>query len=214
MSHAFLAHNNRITNPAALKIACERLGLRIETAAQAQARKGLPYTPKSKEHPACGQYDSYRTVHGRWVGDYPTPPGMHPAEVSFNADFVISLSPDKLAELRTARKVYTDKPWEVGIVWLDEQDFVDPVSKETVHITAGYYPVHDFWAGGQGIEEVVGKTKSTYVNGKQQITESHGLLMQMYRMVQMELAAQAVGDEVERVKLPDGSYVDRKKQRV
>lgn len=221
MSHAYLAHRCIIRNPLAVRMACEQIktpkgvrALRIETAEEVCKRKGIPYKPKSKEHPACGVYRSYRTDNGRWVGDYPSPPGMKPEEVSFNADFVISLTPEAEKELNRP------DAYEIGLVWVDEQHAVDPVTEQPVHIQAGWYPVHDFWQQGRGIESIVGQTKANYErvtqksDGKtitrQVVSESHGKLMQMVRQMEELLAVKETADEYHRIELPDGSVVTRK----
>lgn len=222
MSHAYLAHRCIIRNPLAVKMATDQMkykgvkALRFETAEEVCKRKGLPYKPKSAEHPACGEYRSYRTEYGKWVGDYPSPPGMKPDEVSFNADFVISLT-DECQSL-ILHKQYgpsVKEAYEIGLVWVEAQTFVDPITGKPTEVESGWYPVHDFWRNGCGIETIVGPTKTHYdatakVGGEMVIDESHGLLMQMVRQMEEILAVAETQDEYHRVELPDGSVVTRK----
>ena len=123
--------------------------------------------------PRKGHYRTWKDKNGGWVGDWPLPEGVSADEMGDNADYVISV-PASLDPHKTC--------YELGIVW-DEADQC-------------WYPAHDFYAGGNGLERYIG---ATTVKG-QQVVKSHQTLMGNYRLAQTALRRRALGQKVELTK--------------
>ena len=120
--------------------------------------------------PRKGHYRTWKDEHNGWAGDWPLPKGVSATEMGDNADYVISVPLAK----DPGRKCY-----EVGIVW-DEADKC-------------WYPAHDFYAEGYGIEEYIGKTE---VKGTT-VIKSHQKLMDYYNVAKVATKQRAKGKVVE-----------------
>lgn len=118
MSHGIISKNesSKITDIPALKLAVQEMG-------------GLSFR---ECEPGKGTYRTWKSDHGRWVGDWPLPEGVSAEEMGSNADFVISVDGDPQA-------------YELGIV-RDEKDNC-------------WYPAYDFYCGGKGLEAHIGPIK-------------------------------------------------------
>lgn len=122
--------------------------------------------------PRKGHYHTWKDDHGgKWAGDYPLPEGVSAEEMGDNADFVISVPLDK----DPAKQCY-----ELGIVW-DEKGQC-------------WYPAHDFWAGGQGLEKYIGET---VVDSNDVVIKSHQKLMDNYQIAVLATQHRAKGKIVE-----------------
>lgn len=124
------------------------------------------------------QIRSNYTWFNRHVGDYPMPPGVTHAELGHNAKFVLTLN----AEMRAKHGVPGREPYEIGVV-------------EDANNPGCYVPMYDFYAGGFGLEAVVGR--ALFHDGRdRQVKMLCPLLKQKYEMCADALAAQAVGDRI------------------
>lgn len=153
-------------------------------------------------------YRTWKNDHGgRLVGDWPLPAGMTTAQVGNNAVCVVELTEEAKKEVR-ARHKYDVEPYEVGVIAR-----VDAKSGELT-----YSLTHDFFAGGYGLEDYVGKTvlnSGRSSGGRPGVKEAHGDLLMYYQMMCAKLAAQEAGHDIEFAKQDDGSYVavaDRQSQ--
>jgi hypothetical protein len=124
--------------------------------------------------PRKGHYRTWKDENGGWVGDWPLPKGVSAKEMGDNADYVISVP---LME-DPGKRCY-----ELGIVW-DEADKC-------------WYPAHDFYAGGCGLEDYIGETT---VNGTT-VIKSHQKLMDYYKVAELATKQRAKGKVVEFLKI-------------
>lgn len=114
-----------------------------------------------------GHYRTWKDDHGgNLVGDWPLPEGVTAAEVGNNADFVISVP----ASLDPRGRCY-----ELGIVRNKKDNC--------------WYPSHDFYQGGMGLEKHIGHTK---LKGDK-VVKSCGILMDHYKAAQSLLTYRARG---------------------
>lgn len=134
----------------------------IDALQLAAEQLGMKFTKCEK---GKGHFRTWKDDHGGWVGDWDLPEGVTGEEMGDNADYVLSIPGDK-------------KAYELGIVW-NEQDQC-------------WYPAHDFYAGGMGLEKVIGPTT---VQGKQ-VIGSAPKLMEYYRMMELYLQNQRLGKTV------------------
>jgi hypothetical protein len=172
----------RILSIAALEKAC--LDLTVD------GRTGLlelVQTEKGK-----GKYRTWKSDHGRLVGDWDVPEGMTSDEVGANADYVIRATAAGRAYLKS--KGY-NHPYEVGVVW-DEADQC-------------YRLVYDFFCRAQGLELLIGETKVDYKKSGRsgQLTTSCPRLIQAYNVARDGLLAAAQGDTQVVVPQADGSVL-------
>lgn len=120
-----------------------------------------------KCEPGKGHYRTWKDDHGgRLVGDWDLPEGTTAEQVGNNADFVISVP----KELDPRGKCY-----QLGIV-RDEKE-------------GCWYPAHDFYSGGMGLEDHIGRTE---LKGNK-VIKSCGRLMDSYRAAQTMLTYRARG---------------------
>lgn len=125
---------------------------------------GLLFTKK-------GHYRTWKDDHGgKWVGDWPLPEGVSAAAMGDNADYVISVPKDQQLPGQTC--------YELGIVRDEEAKC--------------WYPAHDFWGGGNGLEAFVG---ATTVEGKK-VVKSHQKLMDAYKAAGLARHYRAQGKNV------------------
>lgn len=115
------------------------------------------------------------TWWGHHVGDYPKPPGVKEADLGKNAVFVIGPNEEN-------RKKYPGC-YEVGMV-------EDPQNEGC------FVPIYDFYGGGKGIDNLVGKAlfNDPYQKNVKMLCPR---LKQTYDMCCDKLAAIAVGDNIE-----------------
>jgi len=134
-------------------------------------------------------YRTWKDDHsGRLVGDWPMPTGMTLADVGENAVAILRVK-DK-----SKVKSYGTAPYEIGLV--------PHVDKKTGEIT--YSLAHDFYQGGYGIEDIVGKTEVDRSSKK--VISAHGEYLMFYQMMSAKLAAQESGWDINFKKLADGTY--------
>lgn len=116
------------------------------------------------------------TWYGYSVGDYALPPGMTKDQLGNNAEYVLSLGPDRLAKLPAGTK-----PYEIGII-------PDPNNPGC------YTAVYDFWNGGYGLSGVVGEPVR---DAKGEVSMLAPKLKQHYDMACEAMAARQAGDRIE-----------------
>jgi len=172
----------RILSVAALEKACRDLTV--------DGRSGLlelVQTEKGK-----GKYRTWKSDHGRLVGDWDVPEGMTAKDVGENADYVIRATAAGREYLR--QRGHT-KPYEVGVVW-DEADQC-------------YRLVYDFFNHANGLEHVIGHTQVDYTKGGRsgQLTTSCPRLIQMYNVARDALLAEQQGDTQVVLPQADGSIL-------
>lgn len=126
--------------------------------------------------PRKGHYRTWKDDHGGWAGDWDLPEGVSAEEMGDNADYVISVPKSKDPK---------GKCYQLGIIW-DEKDQC-------------WYPAHDFYRGGYGLEEFIGKTE---VKGKT-VVKSHQKLMDHYKAALLATQHRAKGKIVEFTKQKD-----------
>lgn len=128
--------------------------------------------------PGKGHYRTWKDTHGgKWVGDWPLPEGVSAEAMGDNADYVIKVPPGKQKN---------SDCYELGIVRSEEDQC--------------WYPAHDFWGGGNGLEEHIGKT----VIGKdKKVVKSHSILMDYYQAARVAMHYRAQGKTVHLQKQPD-----------
>lgn len=114
----------------------------------------------------------------RHVGDYPVPPGINVNDLGNNAKFVVKLDAEMAKKHGRGRT-----PYEIGML-------------EDPHNPGCYVPIYDFYAGGYGLEDVVGRP---LFNDKAQknIRMLCPKLKQHYDMCCDALAARQAGDHIE-----------------
>lgn len=133
--------------------------------------------------------------NGNLVGDWDLPQGTTPESMGRNAAAVIYVTEEGRNELS---RQHGALPYESGVVpHFDGQEMT-------------YSFQHDFFAGGFGLEEYIGKTEVDYnvKVGKRsfKIKSSHGDLLMFYQMMCAKAAAEQAGHSIEFTKLADGSY--------
>lgn len=184
MSHVVKNTNakGRILSPAALEQACRDL-----TVEGAAGLLELVQTEKGK-----GKYRTWKSDHGRLVGDWDVPQGMTAKEVGENADYVIRATK---AGREYLRKQGYNEPYEVGVVW-DEPDQC-------------YRLVYDFFSKAAGLELLIGETVVDLKTGGRsgQLTTSCPRLIQAYNVARDGLLAAAQGDVQVVVPQADGSVL-------
>ena len=113
--------------------------------------------------------------YNRHVGDYPLPKGVKVADLGKNAEFVIRLNDENKKKHPNA--------YEIGML----RDPNNP---------GCYVPIYDFYAGGYGLEEVIGRP---HFNDKaqQSVKILCPKLKQFYDMACDGLAAKAAGDNIQ-----------------
>jgi len=134
------------------------------------------------------KYRTWIADHGRLVNDWPKPAGMTEADIGNNAAAVISIT-DEEKKAKGKHNAY-----DVAVI-----PNVDPKTGEVT-----YSLCHDFFAGGYGIEDYVGRTE---VDSRTKKTKSaHGNVLMHYQMMCAKLAAEEAGHSIEFNKLEDGTY--------
>lgn len=123
--------------------------------------------------------------YGRFMGDYALPPGWRPEELGRNAVLVLAPSAETRKKLGVGADCY-----ELAIV----EDKNNP---------GCYVPMYDFWAGGHGLEAVIGAPAK---DDKGNVVDVAPTFIQHYRMCADVLSAAEAGDEIEFEALPDGSW--------
>ncbi len=127
---------------------------------------------------------------GHSVGDYPIPDGVDVNELGKNAEYVISVTGEKAAQLK--KKTGRD-PYELGLL-------ADPNNPGC------FVPIYDFYAGGYGLSDVVGQVLygPNKIDGRHnEITALCPLLKQHYDMACDALAAKQAGDVIDFVKMSE-----------
>jgi hypothetical protein len=127
------------------------------------------------------------------VGDYPVPGGWKVSDMGKNATAVVSVSKEKAAELG----IDLDKCYELGIV----EDKLNP---------GAFTLMYDFFAGGYGLDKVIGSPiYGERVAGQRErpIKALAPTFMQHYRMCCDALAAKETGDSIKFEEMSDGSWV-------
>lgn len=185
MSHVVKNVNEKgkILSIAALEAACAAL-----VVGDKSGLLELVQTEKGK-----GKYRTWKSDHGKLVGDWDVPSGMTSAEVGENADYVIRVTPEGRRYLRS--KGYNN-PYEVGVVWEESEQC--------------YRLVYDFFASAAGLELIIGKTvvdysKKTHRSGN--LTQSCPDLIKWYNASRDKLMAEANGDVQVIVPQKDGSLL-------
>jgi hypothetical protein len=139
-------------------------------------------------------YRTWKTDHGKWVGDYPQPEGMTADETGNNGVAVIALA-GKAAE-------ENPQAYEIGLIARQDEQGTN------------FSMVHDFYGGGLGLEKFVGPTVK---DRNQKVTDAHGDLLMHYQMACTQMAAEELGHSIEFEQNQDGTYdavVDRENQGV
>lgn len=112
------------------------------------------------------------------VGDYPLPEGTTVDQLGNNAEYVVSLGD----EMRAKHCRGTSKPYELGLI-------ADPNNPGCL------IPMYDFWAGGHGLDAVIGSP--IFGRSQEDVQMLAPLLKQRYDMCCEVLAARSVGDRIE-----------------
>jgi hypothetical protein len=139
-------------------------------------------------------YRGWKDDHGRLAGDWNLPAGVTEAQAGDNAVAVIRLTEAAKAEVKAKSRYQEPAPYEIGVI---------PVVDAEGRVS--YDLAHDFYMGGHGVEDYVGKTEADY--GTQQAKNAYGDLMQYYQIACAQLAAEEMGHDCEVEKQPDGSYL-------
>ena len=125
--------------------------------------------------------------YGRHVGDWKLPPGWRAAEPGRNATLV--LKPN--AETRKKLGIHDDC-YELAVI----EDKVNP---------GAYTIMYDFYAGGHGLDKVIGSP--VIKSGTQDVQQLAPKFVQHYRMCADALSAVEAGDSIEFEEQSDGSWV-------
>ena len=184
MSHVVKNVNEKgkILSIAALELACVSLIV--------DGKSGLlelVQTEKGK-----GKYRTWKSDHGKLVGDWDVPTGMTAADVGENADYVIRVTEEGRRYLKS--KGYSN-PYEVGVVWEESEQC--------------YRLVYDFFANAQGLELIIGKTVVDYKKSHRSgnLTQSCPDLIKWYNASRDKLMAEKNGDVQVLVPQKDGSIL-------
>lgn len=121
----------------------------------------------------------------RHVGDYPLPQGIPASDLGKNAKFVIRLNDEMAAKHGNPHT----KPYEIGML-------------EDPNNPGCFVPIYDFFAGGYGLEAVIGKPLFADKE-KKKPTMLCPLLKQRYEMALDALSAAQAGDKIEFLTLRD-----------
>lgn len=112
------------------------------------------------------------------VGDYPLPEGTSTDQLGNNAKYVIALN----EEMQATHCRPGVKPYELGLI-------------EDPNNAGCLIPMYDFWAGGLGLDAVIGSP--IFGKSKNDVLMLAPLLKQRYDMCSEVLAARSVGDNIE-----------------
>lgn len=118
---------------------------------------------------------------GNYVGDWPSVPKYGAALIRVND-----------AEGQQMAKTNKVQPYEVAVI---------PKTDENGEVY--YVLAHDFFSGGYGIEEKVGKTELD--PSHREVVSGHGELLKYYQAMGIKLAAIEAGHSFEVQELEDGS---------
>lgn len=129
-----------------------------------------------------GELVTQSTYHWyeRHVGDYPVPKGMKASELGKNAEYVVKIKPSEY------EKFGVSEPYEMGLV-------NDPNNP------GAYVPIYDFWAGGHGLNKLIGDP--LMAGGAVKMLAPK--LKQMYDMCCDKIAAAQAGDNIQFYTLAD-----------
>ncbi len=183
MSHVVLNNNEKgkILSIAALRQGCEAITV--------EGRSGLLEVVETVK--GQGQYRTWKSDHGRLVGDWDVPEGMTSETVGNNADYVIRCTEAGREYLRG--KGFA-KPYEVGVVW-SEADRCHRL-------------VYDFHNKAAGLELIIGLTEvKHFAPRKGELKESCPRLIQHYNIARDNLMAGLQGDQQVVLPQADGSVV-------
>ena len=208
MSHVIDFNPNsveqKIKNLNALSMACECVttkngqpALRLRLMKEcALGIYGHLYNNQVRVSKGNAHYRTWKDDHnGRLVGDWPLPKGMTSADIGDNAVAVIELTEAAKKELGKG----STEPYEVGVV---------PHVMEDGELV--YSLTHDFFSGGYGLENYVGKTKldrKKNKNNEDVVVSAHEDILMFYQMMCAKLSAQEAGHDIEFLAQEDGTYV-------
>mgnify|MGYP005845037539 CR=1 FL=1 len=141
-------------------------------------------------------YRTWKTDHGRLVGDWKLPPWLKESAVGHNADHVIRMKDEAL---KGRQRDAHGAPYEIGVVPVQVER--DENGKE---VSCQYDPdgnefklVCDFYNQGNGLLNCkgVGRSKTDYAKGKAEV-DAFDQLKMFYQAALDEIVAEENGDQI------------------